>query len=69
MKSAGWKSLILSAVDKAREGDESTLDLLASALEEMDQAKQTLINKGYGCTGMGILEAVQNISVADDYAP
>jgi hypothetical protein len=62
MQAQGWKKLILSSVEKAKQGDETQLDLLALSLEELDQAKQCLINEGFSCTGMSILEAVHAVS-------
>jgi len=54
-----WKELIESSVDSAREGHPDQLDLLARALDEAERAKQLLRNKGYGWTGLSLLETVK----------
>ena len=56
-----WKIAIKNAVtDVQREGKHDRLNLLARALAEAVQAKQELRNKGYGCTGLSLLETVRN---------
>jgi hypothetical protein len=57
--SDGWKNLVLDAVGKYDDGDWSQLDLLAQVLTEMDAAKQALHDKGYGVTGLSLLETVR----------
>jgi hypothetical protein len=52
---------VLDAVARSDRGDSKLLDLLASLLEEVDQAKQDLRDKGYGCTGMGIRDTVGDV--------
>lgn len=59
MQADGWKELIKNAVREAEVGDFETLDMLARHLEMCDWAKQELRNKGYGCTGVDILETVK----------
>jgi hypothetical protein len=55
-----WESLIIRAVHNADRGDSESLELLALHLEEVDEAKQVLRDKGYGWTGLSILETVQS---------
>lgn len=59
MKKHDWRLLILEASRKANKGNYKRLNLLAKYLEETDRAKQLLRNKGYGWTGLGILETIQ----------
>jgi hypothetical protein len=60
MNEEGWKLLIINAVDKSREGKEKSLDLLAAYLNQIDMAQQILRDKGYGWTGLSLLEIVQS---------
>ena len=64
MKSDGWKELILQAAYEESVGDHKSVDLLAKLLEEVDRAKQLLRDKGYGVTGMGIFETVNEVPAA-----
>ena len=59
MTQEGWRQLAINTVRKMDEGDNSSLDLLTKYLEETDAAKQALRNKGYGWTGLGILETIE----------
>ena len=59
MTQDGWKRLAVNAVHTMDNGDNTSIDLLAALLEEQDKAKQVLREKGYGWTGMGILETVE----------
>jgi hypothetical protein len=59
MTSDWWKNLVLDAVGKYDDGDWAQLDLLAQVLTEMDAAKQALRDKGYGVTGLSLLETVR----------
>lgn len=60
MTREGWRILILRDIYRfVVLGKTDILDLLSTYLEEIDRAKQTLRNKGYGCTGMSLLETVQ----------
>ena len=54
MEKDGWKELVLEAVK-----DPERLDLLTQLLEESDEAKQVLRNKGYGHTGLSLLKTVE----------
>jgi len=59
-----WKEYIIASVRAAENGDDSILELMASSLEEFYKSKQALIDKGYGCLGMGILDSINEIPVA-----
>ena len=56
MKAEKWKELIMEAKD-----NEDILNKLSLLLEEADQAKQELRNKGYGWTGLSLLETVKRV--------
>ena len=56
MKAEKWKELIIEAKD-----NEDILNKLSLLLEESDTAKQELRNKGYGWTGLSLLETVKRI--------
>lgn len=56
MKAKGWKKIIIEA-----NKDPEQMKLLAKLLEEADKAKQILKDKGYGWTGLSLLEAVKLI--------
>jgi hypothetical protein len=60
LKKEGWELLIIRAVHNADKGDSEPLKLLALHLEEVDRAKQVLRDKGYGWTGLSMLETVQS---------
>ena len=64
MKAEGWKELITESVRKADKGNTETISLLAKYLEMCDCAKQELRNKGYGWTGLDILETIKQIPEA-----
>jgi len=64
MTSDGWKELILQAAYEESVGNNKSVDLLAKLLEEVDRAKQLLRDKGYGVTGVGILETVNEVPAA-----
>lgn len=59
MTQEGWRQLAINAVRKIDDGDDTSIELLSQLLEEQDAAKQALRDKGYGCTGMGILETIE----------
>jgi hypothetical protein len=52
MTQQGWKEAVLKAADDHERGDDVMLELLSKLLEEVDDAKEQLRRKGYGCTGM-----------------
>jgi hypothetical protein len=64
MKAEGWKLLVKQAVAEDESGKPETLDLLARYLEMCDEAKQELRNRGYGWTGLDILETVKQVDRA-----
>jgi len=55
MKAEYWKERIKEIVSN---NDEESLTLLAKLIEEAEQAKQELRNKGYGWTGLSLLKTV-----------
>lgn len=57
MTKEGWRMLILDCYN-----DKKRLNLLSELLEQVDLSKQILIDKGYSCTGMSLLEVVKNLS-------
>ena len=52
----GWKDLLEDFIDKK---DKETFELLNIILFEQDKAKQELRNKGYGWTGLSLLETIK----------
>ena len=52
----GWEKLLIDFIDKK---DKETFELLNIILFEQDEAKQELRNKGYGYTGLSLLETVK----------
>lgn len=56
MKTKYWKDYIMKIV---LDRDEEQLNLLAQLLEEADEAKQELRNKGYGWIGLSLLKTIQ----------
>lgn len=65
MTKDGWRNLVIQAVsDLSYSHDSSGIDLLATHLEECDKAKQALRDKGYGWTGLSILETVNQVPSA-----
>jgi hypothetical protein len=44
---------------QSTQDNERLLELLSAHLEECDLAKQILRDKGYGCTGMSIVETAR----------
>lgn len=61
MTKEGWREVILNATRKNDTGDSSALELLAQLLYEQDEAKNSLREKGYGCTGMPWAETVDEV--------
>ena len=55
MKAEHWKKHIIDIVNF---DDMESLELLTKLLEEADEAKQELRNKGYGWTGLSLLKTV-----------
>ena len=60
MNLEGWRELVARARE---EGSDETFDYIARALHELDEAKNLLRQKGYGCTGMGILETAKEVPI------
>lgn len=61
MTQDGWRLLIVEAVHDSENGNDEKLDLLALHLQQCDQAKQVLRDKGYGWTGVDILETASMV--------
>ena len=57
MKAEFWNKRIKEIVQN---NDEESIKLLSEMLEQSEQAKQELRNKGYGWTGLSLLETVIN---------
>lgn len=55
MKAKYWEERIKEMVNN---NDEESIRLLAELIEEAEQAKQELRNKGYGWTGLSLLKTV-----------
>lgn len=53
-----WEKIVNEAT---RTGDKTKLDLIIKMLEEADQAKQKLRKKGYGWTGLGLSETIDEV--------
>ena len=64
MTLAGWRETVISAIARDAAGDPTLLDLTAAVLHEQDEAKQALRDKGYGCTGTGLLKTVGEVPAA-----
>lgn len=61
MKKEGWINLVIEAVREHDAGDSEKLDLLGRLLEEQDQAKQMLRDRGYGVTGTPWIDTVSEV--------
>ena len=57
MKAEFWNKRIKEIIQN---NDEESIQLLSEMLEQSEQAKQELRNKGYGWTGLSLLETVLN---------
>jgi hypothetical protein len=51
-------AVILKAVDSLNEGDASHVELLAKIIVEAKEAQQLLREKGYGWSGLSLLNTV-----------
>jgi len=58
MKHESWRDLIERKIESE---DSDFIDKLSQYLAELDEAKQTLRDKGYGWTGLSLLETVKRI--------
>jgi len=65
MTQDGWKLLILNAVRDKENGDDHSFVLLSKLLEEQDTARHLLRQKGYGMTGMGFIDMVNEVNVKE----
>ena len=61
MTKQGWRTRIVEAVAELMLGEETRIDLMAAYLEEVDNARQALRDKGYGCIGMPIERQVEEV--------
>lgn len=68
MNAEGWQLLVMQAVEHYMAGDTHRLQLLARHLEMCDQVKQVLRDRGYGWTGLDILETVEMVPYVDNGA-
>ena len=59
MNEDGWKGIVVNAVREADNGNVEILKCLVQCLVEADWAKQVLRIKGYGWTGLSLLETIQ----------
>ena len=65
----GWRRVVKHAAYTLQDGDESSAERLVLALKDADDAKQALRDKGYGCTGMTLLETAAEVPVARQVHP
>lgn len=56
MKIKQWNKYILELIE---DKDPEKINLLSKMLSDADQAKQELRNKGYGWTGLSLLDTVR----------
>lgn len=61
MELKDYKEMIAEAIYNADHGDIKFLDRIAESLQEADDAKQVLRDKGYGWNGLSLLETVQAV--------
>jgi hypothetical protein len=54
-----WRQLVMHAATEAVNRDQEPLNLIAEMLYQSEEAKQELRKKGYGCTGMSLLETIK----------
>jgi len=54
-----WRDSVKCTAELIVQGDAKALDLLSRFVHDADEAKQVLRAKGYGWTGLGILETAQ----------
>lgn len=62
MKSADWQAFIMRAVAEYAAGNHDNLQRIAQNLEMCDNAKQALRDRGYGWTGLDILETARMVT-------
>ena len=62
MTADGWKLSILHAITQwVEHDDETAINTLAAYLEEVDNARQALRDKGYGVTGTPVERQVEEV--------
>jgi len=61
MKAEYWKKALIKMV---LDENEEQLNLFGEMLEECDEAKQLLRDKGYGWLGLSLLETVKEVPEA-----
>lgn len=62
MKAEDWQAFIMRAVEEYAAGNPTSLQLIARNLEVCDDAKQVLRDRGYGWTGLDILETARMVT-------
>jgi hypothetical protein len=50
-------------------GDKELIELVIKIVLEADEAKRNLRRKGYGCTGRGLLDTVEEVPYSEDWEP
>lgn len=66
MKAADWQAFIMRAVEEYAAGKPDNLQRIAAHLEMCDSAKQVLRDRGYGWTGLDILQTAQMVTDCAD---
>lgn len=61
MKADDWQAFIMRAVGESANGNPISLQLIAQNLEVCDDAKQVLRDRGYGWTGVDLLETAKMV--------
>ena len=61
MKADDWQAFIVRAVGESANGNPISLQLIAQNLEMCDSAKQVLRDRGYGWTGVDLLETAKMV--------
>lgn len=61
MTKEAWVDAISEAAKKYLNGDSTHINLMAQMIVEFETAKQMLRDVGFGCTGMGIVETVNEV--------
>lgn len=60
MTREGWKNVIADIIVFSKEDE---LDLLVNILCEYQEAKQILIDAGYGVTGMSLIQIIKESAI------
>lgn len=61
MRAIDWQEFILRTVEEYAAGNPDNLKTIAHYLEMCDNAKQVLRDRGYGWTGVDIMETVKMV--------